>query len=98
MGLMLKVLVGIWVGSQIIDGLMTWYFVSQGVVGEANPLLASLASSLAFPVLKLVGALVFGVMLYLAAARLGRIGAISAGLLAGVGIGIVVHNLSMLAT
>jgi len=92
------ILAAVWAATQIADGLMTWYFVSWGMVQEANPLMAPLADSPVFPTLKAAGGLVFGVLLYMAGTRLGKTGVVVASLIAMVSIGIIFYNLLVLVS
>lgn len=54
---------------QLADGLMTHFFVSQGLARELNPLVTGIAGDVAFPSLKLAGAFACIGLLWLVARR-----------------------------
>ena len=74
MGLILPILIAV----QIADGALTYSSVSQRLAREGNPLMQCIAGSGNFLLLKIVGALVCALLLWLVSRRFPRICIISA--------------------
>ncbi len=71
-------LLGLLAGLQVLDGLMTRFFVSEGVAHEINPLISALAQESYFPILKLAGALACVILLWRLAGRFPRLSSVTA--------------------
>jgi len=89
-----EVLIGIWAAAQVADGVMTYVLASGGVVREGNPFVVPVAASLAFVTLKVLGAVVFAVVLWLVSRKVNVVPALV--ILAAMGVGILAWNLSVL--
>jgi len=62
-------LLGLLVGFQILDGLLTYAFVSRRLVQELNPFIIALTQHGSFTILKICGALVCALLLWLVSRR-----------------------------
>lgn len=91
---MLLLLLG---GIQILDGVVTHWGVTTGIVREANPIVASVAGSGHFVILKVVGAVACAVALWLVHRRFPKVALAGAnGVLAFYGIVLIWNSYVLL--
>lgn len=64
---------------QLLDGVLTRWAVSGGLVSEANPMLGNAVTAWGYVVLKIAGAAACAVLLWLLHRRFPRIASLSAG-------------------
>jgi hypothetical protein len=69
---MMGILIPLLVVLETADGILTYSAVSQGLVREGNPLLQNIAGTGNFLLLKIIGALLCALLLWLASKRFPR--------------------------
>jgi hypothetical protein len=70
---MIKILIPLLVALESADGIFTYFKVSKDLVHEANPILQSIAGTDSFLIMKICGALLCGVLLWLVYRRFPRV-------------------------
>jgi|WetSurMetagenome_2_1015567.scaffolds.fasta_scaffold985816_1 hypothetical protein len=74
---MIKFLIPVLVALESADGIFTYFKVGKDLVKEANPLLQSIAGTDSFLIMKICGALLCGILLWLVYKRFPRISLIT---------------------
>jgi len=69
----LKYLLGLLVGFEIADGVLTYFLIKNGLGHEANPFLQSIVGDVNFIILKVVGGLICALILWDVHRRLPRV-------------------------
>jgi hypothetical protein len=91
----MKALLGLLMIFVIMDGVLTELLINRGVVREINPFLQPLVGDIGFIVLKVVGALLCGLILWDIYRRFPRLASITTWIaVAGYGV-IVAWNMSL---
>ena len=93
---MLKFLIPLLVILEAADGILTCTAVGKNLVYEANPLLQSSAGTGAFLVMKICGAILCGLMLWLVYKRFPRISLVATSSIVGFYSLVLSWNLSVL--
>jgi len=60
----MKYLIGLLIGFEIADGLLTHFLITGGLAREGNPLLQPIVGEASFLILKVVGVLICAVILW----------------------------------
>jgi hypothetical protein len=93
-----KYLLGLLVGFEISDGVVSYFLIKNGLGREANPFLQSLVGDVNFLILKVVGGLICALILWDIHRRLPRVALITTSCFAVFYAVIVSWNLSLFLT
>ena len=91
----MKYLLGLLVGFEILDGVMSYFLVRGGLGREGNPFLQPMVGEVSFLVLKVVGGLICALILWDIYKRFPRVALISTSCFVAFYVVIVVWNLGV---
>jgi len=91
----MKYLLGLLVGFEILDGVMSYFLVRGGLGREGNPFLQPIVGEVSFLVLKVVGGLICALILWDIYKRFPRVALISTSCFVAFYVVIVVWNLGV---
>jgi hypothetical protein len=93
-----KYLLGLLVGFEISDGVLSYFLIRNGLGREANPFLQSIVGDVNFLILKVVGGLICALILWDIHRRLPRVALITTSCFTVVYAAIVIWNLGVFFT
>jgi hypothetical protein len=91
----MKYLLGLLIGFEILDGVLSHFLIKDGLAREGNPFLVSIVGEVNFLILKVVGVLICAFILWDIYKRFPRLALISTSCLLALYVVIVIWNSSL---